>query len=1451
MARPFGGTAPRDVARLAAVVAGSAVLAPQTFADAAQRDEGSSICPCINPVERGILTATNHVVTIPGITVGPGEVNELPDTYGSYCHDWYHATDDGDDTNPLPIGYNLKAACADATYCTGYNNFSTCTTKSCTWNDTNGDEVTQEMVDNNAALETAGACTGTPSYCTETWCFVDPCLCSLPDMQQDTYFAETLHADSLAMSFSTCAQCPTRANRTDCVSHPFSCEWVDTGGHAVTAAMVAATPTLETDGHCQAALSHAYLDEDCGTHDSDHCGGPHNLMCAWNDEHDACEAAEQDVISESWGCGTPSIGSDICKCVDPVKLGMTDGWPAGDSHASTPWSGLPYGYGATCKAWGHSLLNDHLDHALLACRDDSEIPNFLAAMVAAGHTAGGGGGGGHRRLKRGPSRRLQRLEALEANPDAVSEFEFSRVMARRLADASLDGTHRACLDTFCFVDACSCQSHDAVPVPGELVDAYPLLRGLAVSYDACANCTTRSTEALCVAHSLCHWDEGDHLCVDSGLALHTREERCEENPDESTCVVLTDDTPAAGGGGHHRALAGDSSSAPAASSGSAVIDACNADSHCFLDPDCEWSVPPPATPGSHRLLEALDSAHTTPADANPALVEKEDDPIMRELRKLREKTERETDHIRDYRETRVHNIQMREERKKRFLTAQQQDRILAGGAGDGTPTCHLRGITSLENERECSLMRQWPTTGQIPPPTTGACVTRMAHSMYSFAGGHNDIYVADLIEGNWKRIVPRSALKPPPRIGCSMVAVEPVGAHTANDGSIYVFGGADADGRLLDDLWVFTHGRWSLIGPSTEGVGGTWPVAREFAAISGFHASSGADYLVLFGGAADHDLLGDTWLLPLDVDQWDHGVPTWDLVPGSGMVIGPRSESSLRQYDGGSLVMFGGTKFPFEHVDLHDAYVILLQDDHLFNRRFVIHFHGDARGEPTTAGGSGETLFQECDPAQAVKPRPRGSGYLFELWHPPKVITRDAGGTEGSAYPEAAFVVGFGIDASTTFNEHLNDLWILEKAYETGSTNAPLTHTSQCTREVENGPLTCVDKRVGTFAEKTGAHAHTAWRWRMVLAQDDRVSRASRDAQQAELDEISGYNATHRRARQLAVGSTTRNCPDPDAAGGGGHHRQLLTTGALVDAEQNAGGATGEADYTLSAFGAKELTPDMQILDASIRALGWHEHRSHPRMGPFRGGLQKMNEQRKKSAARRMSKAASIRALKNGKVEAATSGETHTSLTDEFSSVHVTARKLQEVFDRAISRKLAGGGGGGGASLTISGAPNESAWGVAVPGGAMLDGILGVALGTSDYGIVNSLREINMAKATTDACTAEQIQNKRGELQRVDLLDEHEEVSEVGMSHQCRWELAHNVKTMELPAPRKLHGTAIQNGYMYVQCAYMLDKYFFLEIFWCEESCRVRGLAQMYGEVIFSFFQVLIRWHRREPHRAG
>jgi len=135
-------------------------------------DSGSPICPCISPVDLGMIPLDGGYIKW-GATAANKNIR-IDASYGSNCDnpDYY--------TGYMPDGY-------PGGYCTGAAN--------------------------------------DPAYCQSSFCYVDLCSCGLFDATQTLVWASLYPtATRLAFSYDTCARCHERITEGQCILH-HRCSW--------------------------------------------------------------------------------------------------------------------------------------------------------------------------------------------------------------------------------------------------------------------------------------------------------------------------------------------------------------------------------------------------------------------------------------------------------------------------------------------------------------------------------------------------------------------------------------------------------------------------------------------------------------------------------------------------------------------------------------------------------------------------------------------------------------------------------------------------------------------------------------------------------------------------------------------------------------------------------------------------------------------------------------------------------------------------------------------------------------------------------------------------------------------------------------------------------------------------------------------------------------------------
>ncbi|CAN6448405.1 unnamed protein product [Victoria cruziana] len=147
--------------------------------------------------------------------------------------------------------------------------------------------------------------------------------------------------------------------------------------------------------------------------------------------------------------------------------------------------------------------------------------------------------------------------------------------------------------------------------------------------------------------------------------------------------------------------------------------------------------------------------------------------------------------------------------------------------------------------------------GDGPGARSSHAVAVVGRKAYVFGGEFeprvpidNNTYAFDLDQSAWS-IVPASGDIPPPRVGVMMAAVN----HT-----IYVFGGRDADHSELNELYSFDTmtNQWKLLSS-----GQTGPEHRSY------HSMTADDQSVyVFGGCGVRGRLNDLWSYDTKYGRW-------------------------------------------------------------------------------------------------------------------------------------------------------------------------------------------------------------------------------------------------------------------------------------------------------------------------------------------------------------------------------------------------------------------------------------------------------------------------------------------------------------------------------------------------------------------------------------------------------
>eukprot|EP00931_Biecheleriopsis_adriatica_P050355 TRINITY_DN29148_c0_g1_i1.p1 TRINITY_DN29148_c0_g1~~TRINITY_DN29148_c0_g1_i1.p1 ORF type:complete len:662 (-),score=119.61 TRINITY_DN29148_c0_g1_i1:39-1916(-) len=161
-------------------------------------------------------------------------------------------------------------------------------------------------------------------------------------------------------------------------------------------------------------------------------------------------------------------------------------------------------------------------------------------------------------------------------------------------------------------------------------------------------------------------------------------------------------------------------------------------------------------------------------------------------------------------------------------------------------------------------------SGKPPKPRGGHTATLVGSDIFIMGGanseeGFGDVHRLDLAAGRWTQFAePSTGAKPARRTSHAAAADE--------NGRIYFFGGYDADGNFLNDLWILHTKASSTAGEDTLPEAswarpvptGELPAAREG------HSLTLVDRkLLLFGGYTENSVnVNDAHLYDIDGQQW-------------------------------------------------------------------------------------------------------------------------------------------------------------------------------------------------------------------------------------------------------------------------------------------------------------------------------------------------------------------------------------------------------------------------------------------------------------------------------------------------------------------------------------------------------------------------------------------------------
>lgn len=195
---------------------------------------------------------------------------------------------------------------------------------------------------------------------------------------------------------------------------------------------------------------------------------------------------------------------------------------------------------------------------------------------------------------------------------------------------------------------------------------------------------------------------------------------------------------------------------------------------------------------------------------------------------------------------------------------------------------------------------QEPVDGEVPEPRGGHSASLVGSDIVTFGGASStetfgDVHVFDPIRRSWSRVAAVSAagLGPGRRTGHAAAVDE--------HGRVWVFGGYDSDGHLLNDLWILKLSAFS--GSGQEGFGATWSKAAPTGPVPDARLGHTMSYvdgkLVTFGGyTASGKTVNDAYAYDLETQRWS-------LLQTGGTLPGARSAHTAVRH-GRDLVITGG-----------------------------------------------------------------------------------------------------------------------------------------------------------------------------------------------------------------------------------------------------------------------------------------------------------------------------------------------------------------------------------------------------------------------------------------------------------------------------------------------------------------------------------------------------------------
>jgi len=280
---------------------------------------------------------------------------------------------------------------------------------------------------------------------------------------------------------------------------------------------------------------------------------------------------------------------------------------------------------------------------------------------------------------------------------------------------------------------------------------------------------------------------------------------------------------------------------------------------------------------------------------------------------------------------------------------------------------------------------QEPATGEPPEARGGHSAVLVGSNIFIYGGANSeetfsDVHMFDPIKRHWSRVAassPTGSSGPGRRTGHA--------AATDSRGHIFLFGGYDADGNFLNDVWIlslYVTGADSEF-QETGQVPGAWsqpvvtgpvPAAREG------HTLTHVDgRLLTFGGYTSSGATAN------DVHAYDPETQTWTLIEVSAPQPKPRQAHSAARH-GHDLVIAGGCEVSAESPECYsDVWTLSLIDMRWTQRSTDVvswfaregHSASFVRGRMLVFGGCelGARCFDDIAALDTADPCPSECGH--------------------------------------------------------------------------------------------------------------------------------------------------------------------------------------------------------------------------------------------------------------------------------------------------------------------------------------------------------------------------------------------------------------------------------------------------------------------------------------------